>query len=65
MKTDKFFVCKIIGLVLIALGHILMFIFHSFVLFTLVISAGLTLMVVAFCEDGFKNNKKDEDYKDE
>ena len=65
MKTDKFFLCKIIGLVLVALGHVLMFIFNSFVLFALVLSAGLTLMVIAFCEDGFKNDKKDEDYKDE
>ena len=65
MKTDKFFVCKIIGLALVALGHILMFIFRSFVLFALVISVGLTLMVISFCEDEFKNNKKDEDYKDE
>ena len=62
MKTDKFFVCKIIGLVLIALGHILMFIFHNFVLFTLVMSAGLTFLVIDFCEEEFK---KDEDYKDE
>ena len=62
MKTDKFFVCKIIGLVLVALSHVLMFIFHNFVLFTLVMSAGLTLMVIDFDEEEFK---KDEDYKDE
>ena len=65
MKTDKFFVCKIIGLVLVALSHFLMFIFHNFVLFTLVMSTGLTLLVIDFCEDEFKNDKKDEDYKDE
>ena len=65
MKTDKFFLCKIIGLVLVALSHVLMFIFHNFVLFTLVLSVGLTLMVIDFCEDEFKNDKKDEGYKDE
>ena len=65
MKTDKFFVCKIIGLVLVALSHVLMFIFHNLVLFTLVMSVGLTLMVIDFCEDRFENDKKDEDYKDE
>ena len=65
MKTDKFFLCKIIGLVLVALSHVLMFIFHNFVLFTLVMSVGLTLMVIDFCEDGFENDKKNEDYKDE
>ena len=62
MKTDKFFVCKIVGLVLVALSHVLMLIFHNFVLFTLVMSAGLTLMVVDFGEEEFKKN---EDYKDE
>ena len=62
MKTDKFFLCKIIGLVLVALSHVLMFIFHNLVLFTLVMSAGLTLLVIDFCEEEFK---KDEDYKDE
>ena len=61
MKTDKFFLCKIIGLVLVALSHVLMFIFHNFVLFTLVMSAGLTLMVIDFGEEEFKKN---EDYKD-
>lgn len=65
MKTDKFFLCKIIGLVLVALSHVLMFIFHNLVLFTLVMSAGLTLMVIGFCEEVFENYKKDEDYKDE
>ena len=65
MKTDKFFWCKIIGLVLVALSHILMFIFHNLVLFTLVMSAGLTLLVIDFGEYGFENDKKDEDYKDE
>ena len=65
MKTDKFFWCKIIGLVLVALSHVLMFIFHNFVLFTLVMSTGLTLLVIDFCEDEFKNDKKGEDYKDE
>lgn len=61
MKTNKFFLCKIIGLVLVALSHVLMFIFHNFVLFALVMSAGLTLMVIDFGEEEFK---KDEDYKD-
>ena len=65
MKTDKFFVCKIVGLVLVALSHVLMFIFHNLVLFTLVMSAGLTLLVIDFGEDGFENYKKNEDYKDE
>lgn len=65
MKTDKFFVCKIIGLVLVALSHFLMFIFHSFVLFALVISAGLTLLVIDFGEEGFENAKNDEDDKDD
>ena len=60
MKTDKFFVCKIIGLVLIALDHVLMFIFHNLLLFTLVMSAGLTLLVIDFDEEEFK---KDEDDK--
>ena len=64
MKTDKFFLCKIIGLVLVALGHVLMFIFHSLLLFTLVMSAGLTLLVIDFDEEEFKNVKKDEDDKD-
>lgn len=64
MKTDKFFVCKIIGLVLVALGHFLMFIFHNFVLFTLVMSAGLTLLVIDFGDEDFNNAKKDEDGKD-
>ena len=62
MKTDKFFVCKIIGLVLVALSHVLMFIFHNLVLFTLVMSAGLTLLAIDFCEE--EEFKKDEDYKD-
>lgn len=63
MKTDKFFWCKIIGLVLVALGHVLMFIFHNFVLFTLVMSAGLTLLVIDFGEEEFNNAKEDEDDK--
>lgn len=63
MKTDKFFWCKIIGLVLVALGHVLMFIFHNFLLFTLVMSAGLTLLVVDFGEEEFNNAKEDEDDK--
>ena len=63
MKTDKFFLCKIIGLVLVALSHVLMFIFHSFVLFTLVMSAGLTLLVIDFDEGEFNNAKEDEDDK--
>lgn len=62
MKTDKFFVCKIVGLVLVALSHVLMFIFHNFLPFTLVMSVGLTLMVIDFGEEEFKKN---EDYKDE
>ena len=61
MKTNKFFLCKIIGLVLVALSHVLMFIFHNLVLFTLVMSAGLTLLVIDFGEE---ESKKDEDYKD-
>ena len=61
MKTDKFFVCKIIGLVLVALSHVLMFIFHNLLLFTLVMSAGLTLLVIDFDEEEFN---KDEDSKD-
>ena len=61
MKTDKFFWCKIIGLVLVALSHVLMFIFHNFILFTFVMSAGLTLLVIDFGEEEFK---KDEDDKD-
>ena len=65
MKTDKFFWFKIIGLVLMALSHVLMFIFHNLVLFTLVMSVGLTLMIIGFCEDVFENDKKDEDHKDE
>ncbi len=60
MKTDKFFLCKIIGLVLVALSHVLMFIFHNLLLFTLVMSAGLTLLVIDFDEEEFK---KDEDDK--
>ena len=64
MKTDKFFWCKIIGLVLVALSHVLMFIFHNLLLFTLVMSAGLTLLVIDFDEEEFKNAKKDEDGKD-
>ena len=64
MKTDKFFWCKIIGLVLVALSHVLMFIFHNLVLFTLVMSAGLTLLVIDFDDEEFKNVKKDEDDKD-
>lgn len=64
MKTDKFFLCKIIGLVLVALSHVLMFIFHNLVLFTLVMSAGLTLLVIDFDDEEFKNVKKDEDDKD-
>ena len=64
MKTDKFFWCKIIGLVLVALGHVLMFIFHNFIVFTLVLSAGLTLLVIDFDDEEFKNVKKDEDGKD-
>ena len=60
MKTDKFFLCKIIGLVLVALGNALMFIFHNLLLFTLVMSAGLTLLVIDFDEEEFK---KDEDDK--
>lgn len=62
MKTDKFFWCKIIGLVLVALSHVLMFIFHNFVLFTFVISVGLTMLVID--EEIFKKVKKDEDDKD-
>ena len=62
MKTDKLFWCKIIGLMLVALSHVLMVIFHNLVLFTLVMSAGLTLLVIDFCEE---ESKKDEDYKDE
>ena len=62
MKTDKFFWFKIIGLVLVALSHVLMFIFHNLVLFTLVMSTGLTLLVIDFGEEEFKKN---EDYKDE
>ena len=64
MKTDKFFWCKIIGLVLVALSHVLMFIFHNFILFTLVMSAGLTLLIIDFGEGEVKNAKNDEDYKD-
>ena len=60
MKTDKFFWCKIIGLVLVALSHVLMFIFHNFILFTLVMSAGLTLLIIDFDDVEFK---KDEDDK--
>ena len=60
MKTDKFFWFKIIGLVLVALSHVLMFIFHNLLLFTLVMSAGLTLLVIDFDEEEFK---KDEDDK--
>ena len=63
MKTDKFFWCKIIGLVLVALGHVLMFIFHNFIVFTLVLSAGLTLLVIDFDEEEFNNAKEDEDDK--
>ena len=63
MKTDKFFWCKIIGLVLVALSHVLMFIFHNLVLFTLVMSAGLTLLVIDFDEEEFNNAKEDEDDK--
>ena len=63
MKTDKFFLCKIIGLVLIALSHVFMFIFHNFVLFALVMSAGLTLFVIDFDEEEFNNAKEDEDDK--
>ena len=63
MKTDKFFWCKIIGLVLVALSHVLMFIFHSFVVFVLVMSAGLTLLVIDFDEEEFNNAKEDEDDK--
>ena len=64
MKTDKFFWFKIIGLVLVALSHVLMFIFHNLLLFTLVMSAGLTLLVIDFDDEDFKNAKKDEDGKD-
>ena len=63
MKTDKFFLCKIIGLVLVALSHVLMFIFHNLLLFTLVMSAGLTLLVIDFDEEEFNNAKEDEDDK--
>ena len=64
MKTDKFFLCKIIGLVLVALSHVLMFIFHNLLLFTLVMSAGLTLLVIDFDDEEFNNANKDEDSKD-
>ena len=63
MKTDKFFLCKIIGLVLVALSHFLMFIFHNLVLFTLVMSAGLTLLIIDFDEEEFNDAKEDEDDK--
>lgn len=63
MKTNKFFLCKIIGLVLVALSHFLMFIFHNLLLFTLVMSAGLTLLVIDFGEEEFNNDKEDEDDK--
>ena len=64
VKTDEFFSCLIIGLVLVALSHVLMFIFHSFVVFVLVMSAGLTLLVIDFDYEEFNNAKKDEDGKD-
>ena len=56
MKIDIFVILKIVGLALILLGHFILYLTNSVILFSLVTAAGLTLMVVD--ERLFKDNKE-------
>lgn len=64
MKLDIFDMLKIVGLVLIPLGHFLLYLTHNIVLFALVMATALTLMVID--ERLFKDDKElleeEEDY---
>lgn len=46
MKIDIFIILKIIGLALILLGHFILYLTNSVILFSLITAAGLTLIVV-------------------
>lgn len=46
MKIDIFIIMKIIGLALILLGHFILYLTNSVILFSLITAAGLTLIVV-------------------
>ncbi len=56
MKIDIFVILKIVGLALILLGHFILCLTNSVILFSLVTAAGLTLMVVD--ERLFRDNKE-------
>lgn len=56
MKFDIFDILKIVGLALVPLGHFILYLTSSIVLFALVMAAALTLMVVD--ERLFKDDKE-------
>lgn len=62
MKIDIFDILKIVGLALIPLGHFILYLTSSIVLFALAMAAALTLMVID--ERLFKDEEPDDWFYD-